>query len=264
MSLPEQLSLFWASLGGKSATPQRTSRPTQTEYPIQLGTHVLSYRLRRGVRRRLTMTIDAHGLRVGAALTLSLSEVEAFIHHHADWVLEKLAAQAAAPKPPRVSIDDGIRLPLLDREATVRVLPGHNRCRWIGDTLLLEARPRASLPRLTERGLQQRALEHFTQRLNHYAPQLGISALPPLGLSSARTRWGSCSRLSGIRLNWRLIHLPAHLGDYVVVHELAHLHEMNHSPRFWRVVETVYPNWRQARDALKQHAQHLPVLSDSA
>lgn len=258
MSLPEQLSLFWASLGGNPAAP----RPTQTEHPIQLGQQLLSYRLRRAARRRLAMTIDARGLRVGASLTLSLNEIEAFIHHHAHWVLEKLAAQAAAPKPARLSIDDGVRLPLLDSEATVRVLPGHNRCRWIGDTLLLEARPRSSLNRLTERGLQQRALEHFTQRLDHYAPQLGISTLPPLGLSSARTRWGSCSRLSGIRLNWRLIHLPAHLGDYVVVHELAHLHEMNHSPRFWRVVERVYPEWRQARDALKQHAQRLPLLGD--
>jgi predicted metal-dependent hydrolase len=193
-----------------------------------------------------------------------LSDIEAFIHHHANWVLEKLTAQSAAPKPPRVSIDDGVRLPLLGSEATVRVLPGHNRCRWIGDTLLLEARPRSSLHRLTERGLQQRALEHFTQRLHHFAPQLDISTLPPLALSSARTRWGSCSRLSGIRLNWRLIHLPAHLGDYVVVHELAHLHEMNHSPRFWRVVEMAYPEWRQARDALKQQAQHLPVLGDRA
>jgi predicted metal-dependent hydrolase len=253
-ALGEQLRLFFT---GPVAGEQ--SGPRQSEQLLQIGPHVLRYRLRRASQRRLSMTIDEHGLRVNANLSLPLAQIEAFIRQHAAWVMEKLAARENTPRPQRVVVTDGTRLPLLGGEAIVRVQPGSNRTRWIGDTLLLEARPAADLSVLARRGLQQRALAHFTQRLTHYAPQLNLNA-PPLGLSSAKTRWGSCSTLSGIRINWRLIHLDAALGDYVVVHELAHLHEMNHSPRFWRHVERAYPAWRESREALKREAKTLPVV----
>jgi predicted metal-dependent hydrolase len=91
------------------------------------------------------------------------------------------------------------------------------------------------------------------------AAQLG-QPLPPLALSAARTRWGSCSVRSGIRLNWRLIHLPPELIDYVIAHETAHLIEMNHSPRFWAVVETLHPDWRTSRQELKRLGAALPLI----
>ena len=78
--------------------------------------------------------------------------------------------------------------------------------------------------------------------------------------SNASTRWGSCSSRSGIRLHWRLIHLPLGLIDYVVAHEVAHLVEMNHSPRFWSVVESLYPEHMAARKALRQAASSLPHI----
>jgi predicted metal-dependent hydrolase len=77
-------------------------------------------------------------------------------------------------------------------------------------------------------------------------------------LSSASTRWGSARTDGHIRLNWRLIHLPISQIDYVVVHELAHLREMNHSPAFWAVVRTALPGYEQARGALRHEV--LPLL----
>jgi predicted metal-dependent hydrolase len=252
---PEQLSLFWRSL---SSTPAPAAK-TQTEHVIQLGHAIVPYRLRRAPRRRLTMTIDAHGLRLGASQSLPQRDIEAFIQQHATWVIDKLAQRAAAPVPRKIVISDGQRLPLLDGEIAVRVLPGHNRVRWIGDTLVLESRPHADHNALARRALQARALSHFAERLSHFAPLVGVTP-PELGLSSANTRWGSCSLNSGIRINWRLIHLSPRLGDYVVVHELAHLQEMNHSPRFWRVVENVCPDWKSARGELKAIAPTLPLI----
>ncbi len=117
----------------------------------------------------------------------------------------------------------------------VRVTAGGNRGFWKPDEFWLAARPNADLAALARRALQRRAMEHFSPRLAAAVAQIGKPA-PPLALSSARTRWGSCSARSGIRLNWRLIHLPAPLIDYVIAHEAAHLVEMNHSPRFWSVV----------------------------
>ena len=72
-----------------------------------------------------------------------------------------------------------------------------------------------------------------------------------------RTRWGSCSRRGTISLNWRLIQAPGFVRDYIILHELAHTLEMNHSDRFWRQVETLCPDYRNAERWLKQHKEVL-------
>ena len=219
---------------------------------------IVDYRLKSGAKR-LTMTIDERGLRIGAPPRLSLFEIESFVQEHGEWVLKKLAELAHAAQPRHVAVRDGTRLPLLDGEAEVRVLPGANRVRWVGDQLVLEARAEADLGQLAMRGLQKRALAHFGARLSRYCGQLGL-AEPKLSLSSAHTRWGSCSKHGGIRINWRLIHLPTRLGDYVVAHEVAHLLQMNHSKRFWAVVDSIYPEWKSARIELKERTTSLPIL----
>lgn len=248
--LGEQLSLF--------RLPPTKAPPAQ--HHLLIDAHAVPYTLNQGGhRRRLTLTIDERGLRVGAPHGVSRREIESFVHEHRQWVLKKLADMATVSQPRHITVREGSQLPLLGSDIDIRVLPGANRSRWIGSTLLLEARPAADLNLLAQRALQKRALAHFTSRLSHFAPQLAVD-VPAVALSSARTRWGSCSRASGIRINWRLIHLPEHLGDYVVVHELAHLHEMNHGPRFWSWVEKACPHWRQARAELKLAAPQLPVL----
>jgi predicted metal-dependent hydrolase len=248
--LGQQLNLF--RLPPPQAEPSRQH--------VLLDGQAIPYTLNQGGgRRRLALTIDERGLRVGTPRGIGRSEIEAFIHEHRGWVLQKLADIATVSRPRHLSVRDGLPLPLLGEEINIRILPGANRSRWIASTLLLEARPSANLNLLAQRALQKRALSHFSARLAHFAPQLEV-AMPALGLSSARTRWGSCSSRSGIRINWRLVHLPPHLGDYVAVHELAHLHEMNHGPRFWAWVEKACPDWRRARAELKQAAVTIPIL----
>lgn len=232
------------------------SRP-KTQH-LLVGARIVAYALRQD-RRRLSMTIDERGLRVGAPRNASQAEIEAFIRKHGDWVVGKIDEHARQTASRSLAVRDGACLPLLGGEVRVRITAGGNRIRWREDALELAARTDADLEGLARRALQRRALDHFAGRIAHYAERLGCTP-PPLALSSARTRWGSCSRQSGIRLNWRLIHLPPELIDYVVAHELAHLVEMNHSPRFWGVVENLYPDWRTARAALKRRAMELPIL----
>lgn len=229
---------------------------------ICLAGRIVGYALRRD-RRRLAMRIDEHGLRVGAPRSLSLAEIEAFIAIHADWVLRKLDEFASRPVRRYLPIHDGARVPLLGDEARVRVTTGANRGYWQrdaeGEALWLAARPTADLATLARRALQRRALEHFTPRVMDAAARLGRPG-PALSLTSARTRWGSCSPQGGIRLNWRLIHLPPEPIDYVIAHEAAHLVEMNHGPRFWATVERLCPDWRALRDALKRAGASLPLI----
>ncbi len=251
MSLFEQLSLFRLP----PAAPVARTRH------IQVGARIVPYELRQAAGRRLAITIDERGLRVGAPRHLPLYEIEAFVRGHSDWVVKKLDEFAAQQTRRQLSIRDGVRLPLLGTEVVVRIVAGANRIHWHADdnALVLAARSGADLDALARRALQRRALDHFSARLTHFAGRLG-RPVPALGLSSARTRWGSCSAKTGIRLNWRLVHLPPHFADYVVAHELAHLIEMNHSPRFWAVVASLYPDWRTVRADLKRRAADIPLL----
>lgn len=246
--------------------PFSSGDPATKAQHIILAGRIVAYALRRD-RRRLSLRIDERGLRVGAPRIVPLGAIEAFIRGHGDWVLQKLDAFAAQTAPRHLPIHDGARLPLLGAEVRVRVTSGGNRGFWRrnelggepGDELWLAARPAADLAQIARRALQRRALEHFAPRLAATVARLG-RPLPPLALSSARTRWGSCSARSGIRLNWRLIHLPPPLIDYVIAHEAAHLVEMNHGPRFWAVVERLHPDWRGARDELRRQGAALPLI----
>lgn len=246
----EQLELFRLPPGGNDPA-------IRTQHIILAG-RIVDYELRRD-RRRLAMRIDERGLRVGAPRGLALADIEAFIKSHGDWVLEKLDAFAQRDVPRYLSIHDGACLPVLGADVRVRVTAGGNRGYWQTGELWLAARPGADLAAIARRALQRRAMEHFQPRLAEYADRAG-RPLPQLALSSARTRWGSCSLRSGIRLNWRLIHLPAELIDYVIAHEVAHLVEMNHSARFWAVVERLHPDWEAARGELKRRGAALPLL----
>ena len=247
-SLPEQLSLF--------RLPPAAPLP-KTRH-VQIGARIVAYELVTG-RRRLAMTIDERGLRIGAPRLLPIAAIEDFVRAHGDWVVQKLDEHAARDTRRHLAIRDGAAFPLLDGEGRVRVTAGANRVLWQGELLVLAAKADADLDALARRGLQRRALDVFAERLA-LAAQVAGCRPPPLALSSARTRWGSCSRQSGIRLNWRLVHLPLALVDYVVAHELAHLVEMNHSARFWLEVERLCPGWREARRELKARAASIPII----
>lgn len=249
MSAFEQRSLF--------AVPPAV--PSGRTRHILVRGRLVRYELRQAAGRRLSIRIDERGVRVGAPPRLSFAVIEDFLRSHGDWILEKIDEYAAYAHRRHLRIADGVRLPVLGGEATVRVFEGPNRVLWRDDELVLAARADADLARLARRGLQRRALEHFSIRLGHFAGIMGRNA-PAFRLSSARSRWGSCSTLTGIRLNWRLVHLPPRFGDYVIAHELAHLVEMNHGPRFWAVVATLFPEWREAREELKRRSTEIPVI----
>lgn len=249
MRLPffEQLSLFHAM----------PPKQDEGKRHVHVGNRIVEYALRQAPRRRLSLNIDERGLRVNAPRTISIAGIESFIQENAEWVLKKLD-EYTSKAPRQIAIRDGQRLPVLGGEIDIRIVTGANRIRWQPDALVLEARADADLEALTRRALQRRAHEMFSARIEYYGRHIS-RPIPPLSLSSARTRWGSCSA-TGIRLNWRLIHLPLHLIDYVVAHELAHLERMDHSPRFWAVVSRIYPDFKSARSELKQRAPDIPVI----
>lgn len=236
---------------------------------IQLGAHFLEFELRRSSRRSIGFMIDDSGLRVTAPPRVTLAEIDNAIRAKQRWILNKLRERgerrAAREERSPVRWEDGARLPFLGGDITLRLEQSA-----LGGCLYDEQARELRLgvtPALAEWQLKERvklwfqaeAKRLFTQRLDLYAAKLGVS-YKSMALSSAGTRWGSCTAAGNIRLNWRLIHYALPLIDYVVAHELAHLLEMNHSPRFWAQVESVYPDYDGARAALRKRSQEMPAL----
>ena len=107
-----------------------------------------------------------------------------------------------------------------------------------------------------QRLYRDKAREIFEQKVSYYAQMMGVS-YGRIAIRDQKTRWGSCSGEGNLNFNWRLIFAPAGVLDYVVVHELAHRKEMNHSPRFWRVVEDTMPEYRKYQKWLKENWRGL-------
>jgi len=236
--------------------------PAGTLRYIRLGSELVAYRFRRARRRSIGLVIDDDGLRVAAPGHTPIGEVESFIREKARWVLQKLAAWRAAPRPPVVNWSDGTLIALLGAPVTIELVPGRRSICLEDGRLGIGLEPRGEPAALRKRGIawfKERARALFAERLALYAGRLGVPA-PALTLSNARTQWGVCREDGHVRLNWRLIHLPLHLVDYVVAHELAHLREMNHSARFWSVVAGLYPEYAAARAELRDCRHRLPVL----
>lgn len=251
----------------RAATPPATDQPPKRQ--LLVGDFVLEYSLRRSTRRSIGFMIDDEGLRVTAPKRISIAEIDNAIHTKQHWILSKLKERrerrAARLEKPPVEWIDGARLPYLGSDISLRLLVGgRNRASYDASTrtLTMILVPGATEELLKERvkaWYQQEAKQLFVQRLDLYAERLGVR-YSAFGLSSAGTRWGSCTAERKIRLNWKLIHFSLPLIDYVIAHELAHILEMNHSARFWHNVGLIYPEYEEARNLLRKRAQELPVL----
>lgn len=231
---------------------------------LQLGGRAVDYELRHARRKTVALRVDDRGLRVSAPQRMSLPRIERFLQDHADWVLRHLDAWAARPRPGRIALSHGAVFPWLGHPCRIEVQRGRSAAQWCfdeaGAVLQLRCARGQSVYRAAMKAIGARALEDFAIRVRRDARRLGVDA-PPVLLTNARTRWGSCSARA-IRLNWRLCLMDRDLIDYVVAHEVAHLRHMDHSPAFWAVVEQLYPGARHARTRLKAVGRTLPELTD--
>jgi predicted metal-dependent hydrolase len=249
--------------------PSVTNVADPRQRHIQLEGRTLHYTFRRARRKTIGLSITASGLTVSAPRWVGMGQVEDAIREREQWVLTKLAdMQRHHAAIPQVRWEDGGTLPYLGAPMTLAIASHDRRVsRTAFDretrvlTLSLPPEPsRAQIRDRVEAWLQDEARLIFQKRLAYYEARLG-TAHRVLRLSSARTRWGSCSADGRILLNWRLIHFPLSSIDYVVAHELAHLKEMNHGPRFWATVAELLPDYETAREQVKHPPPELmPTL----
>ncbi|MEJ8813447.1 SprT family zinc-dependent metalloprotease [Variovorax ureilyticus] len=236
---------------------------------VVLGNARVAYEFTRGKRRTIGFVVGAEGLSVRAPRWVALRDVDAAVVEKSNWILRKLSETQQRQdrlEATRIDWKDGVSFPFLGQQVTVRLNPHHA---FDGVGAVLDAIADDGLPTLrlalannagsaqirdaAQAWLMRQARRIFIERLDHFAPRLGVR-WKKLSLSNAATRWGSASADGGIRLHWRLVHFRMSVIDYVVAHELSHLRVMDHSPRFWETVESVVPDYELLRRQLKDEA----------
>jgi len=220
---------------------------------VQLARGLVGYRLVRARRRTLALFVDAQEIEVRAPHHASIAELEEFIRSKERWILKRLAE----PRRPPFFWENGARLPWLGRQVTLALLERDAGCRLSERRLEIGLAGGGSVRERALDWMRRQALSFFRERIEALSQPLGLR-VSSVGLSDARTRWGSCGAQGRVLLSWRLMLLSPHLIDYVVAHELAHLRELNHSRRFWDVVASLYPGYRPARRELSSLARSLP------
>lgn len=234
----------------------------------------IGFMLRTSRRKTIGLTITDDGLMVTTPAWVPRRQLAEVVQAKAPWILRKLRALHERQQHLTTSEarwrDEG-RFPYLGVYVALAIRPDAGSPVFSGDVWQPTASDTLALPlqadstgnRIRERvyaWLQQQASQRFEARLAHFCRLAGVT-LQGWRLASPTGRWGSCSSDGRIMLNWRLIHFPADVVDYVVAHEVAHLRHMNHGPDFWRQVAQLYPDFAQARLALKpHHPGSLPLL----
>jgi len=221
------------------------------------GKHITYTLKRSGKRRSIGLRIDDRGLTISAPLRASEKWLHSVLQDKANWVVEKLDGWQAR-KPAAIFWRDGETIDYLGELLVLRVaqslfaspLQLRGKELWV---FVADAGETAHIEKMVSRWYQSEAQILFEQRAAHYAQRLDVSPRA-IKLSSAKAQWGSCTASGTVRLNEQLVKLPQRLIDYVVVHELAHLRELNHSAAFWGIVESVCPDYTSLRSELKDIA----------
>ena len=246
-----------------------TARSTAQSFLLQFEGHSISYQVTRSKRRRKTISISVtapSGVRVAAPVATSDTFIHELVAKRADWILKRLAAEANVP-PPRDFLS-GETIPYLGQDVPLHVNSTDLRrvkLELVGDRFVLavpsqlegESRELAIRAAAT-RWYRLAAESALTRSVNHWSRLMNLRPRAVL-VRDQRRRWGSCGPDGTLRFNWRLILAEPAILDYVVVHELAHLAQRNHSPKFWAVVEQFLPDFRARRKSLRETGSRLTM-----
>ena len=220
----------------------------------------ISYLLEHRPRHTVGLKITADGLVVHAPKRIFAFQLNQILQEKSGWILDKLKARAAN-QVNAIEWVDGEHLLYLGQDIQLSIVKNRsNKALFLDANTLIMATPtpdnHALIHRKVVQWYQKQAMADFARRLTILATKLGVPT-PPLRLSNAKSRWGSCNSRGEVRLNWRLLQASPSIINYVICHELAHLKQMNHSAKFWAVVESLFSDYKQAENALKTLSPQL-------
>jgi predicted metal-dependent hydrolase len=217
--------------------------------------HQIDFVRMRRARRYIIRVRPDGSVRVTVPRGGSRAEAARFLDKHADWIARERARMGEAHRTPEWT--DGAGLMLRGELVTIHVSDdGGRRTARYGDRAVRVPPDARDLRPYIQADLRLAARQELGLRLHALADQHQLR-VAGFSIRNQRSRWGSCSRSGRIALNYRLLQMPPAVCDYVLLHELMHLKQQNHSSRFWRLVEAVCPDYRDAERWLKVHGRGL-------
>ena len=225
----------------------------------------LTYNLIRSTRRDVLLkTLPGGETRVYAPSQLSLKQADALVkaripellemHRRLETQIEENRLRHPVAPGSRICIEGESYALVLKQAARVSLKIDGESC----VLALPDPGDEACIRSALKQALSRRVLKRIRERLNEYAPRIGVT-FGRVAIRDQKTRWGSCSRKHNLNFNWKLIMAPGEALDYVVIHELCHLIEFNHSARFWGLVQSQMSEYEYWKKWLKDHGKELGV-----
>lgn len=234
-------------------------------HSVEVGEQRVEYTIRISrAARRARIRVAPAGVEVVLPTNSALDRAESFLQENGDWLLDQLAFfKRAGDCRIRTGVKDDAHILFNGVKTATEVVEVDSRCRYArviheADCLKViiprggTVDPVASL----HNWLRRKARKLVHELLALRAREMGVK-FERVFIRAQRTRWGSCSRRKNLSFNWRLVMAPPEVLDYLVVHELAHLIEPNHSMKFWLIVRSYCPRYEQHRAWLKQNQEVL-------
>jgi len=218
---------------------------------------MIAYTLTRSKRKTVALYIRDGSVEVRAPMKMPKRDIDRFVVSKEKWIMDKLAkSRERAKLREAFTLNYGDTITLRGAEYIITARNG-TRAGFDGEVFYLP--PNLEPENIKEVCVQiyrRLAKKHLTERVAAYAEKMGVTPAA-VKITGAKTRWGSCSSKRNVNFSWRLMMADEIIIDYVVVHELAHLSEMNHSARFWTIVEKVLPDFRGRKKQLRALHERL-------
>ena len=207
----------------------------------------MDYILTRSRRKTLSITVRADGsVEVKAPLNCSKERIEKFLAEKSDWIEKYVTENKAKSEQFKFSGN----IPFMGKMLPVSEGECFMFSEEAGFTVPSGRSIKECLPQL-EYIYRKAAADYLPKRVWHFSEIMGVSP-SAVKINGAEKRWGSCSGRGTINFSWRLMAASPESIDYVVVHEMSHLTELNHSPRFWKIVADVLPDYKERQAALSE------------
>jgi predicted metal-dependent hydrolase len=213
-------------------------------------------KLVRSKRKTLALIVEPDGtLTVRAPSRMKEADIRRFIREKENWIRRKQARAKEDAVVPHQYVE-GETFWYLGEGIPLRIVPNQEPALVMDKAFTLAKSAQSGAKSHFEAWYKKQARTVLTGRVEHFAQAQGFRARK-IRITSARTRWGSCSSKESLNFTWRLVMAPLDVIDYVVVHELCHLKELNHSKAFWRQVEAILPDYKRRRKWLKDNGKLL-------
>lgn len=227
----------------------------------------IPYEIIRSKRKTISIAIAVGGkVTVKIPLRATKADVTKLLENKGDWIYNAYKKQVTRQRG-GIEVKEGAIIPLLDRTfrlhivcnparhtAGISVVEGVQYSQEVKDLLVVETPLTDSdfIIECLESWYKKNARNIITMRVEHYAKVMRIT-YGRISIRSQKSRWGSCSSAGNLNFNWHLVMMPSKILDYVVIHELAHRIEMNHSKQFWGIVSNICPEYKLRKLWLKDH-----------